>query len=166
MHPSLRCIALASALLLVPVLAGCTTGPTAGRDSGTTTSPTTAAGPPSPAEPPPDGPRAYPSPPANLTDETAKRVALAYEEAVVYNTLAARDYVEFGATASVMTEEATVLRHADGGIYLRVRHPFWFTTERTDGNRTVQTHADGGTEAVYYVSTDAVVRVEVERGVP
>lgn len=165
MHASLRCIALASALLLGAVLAGCTTVPTGGVDPGAATRPATTSTPPSPAEPVPDGPRSYADPPATLTNESATEVALAYEEAVVYNALADRGYAEFGVSGGTTTEDATVVEHADGGIYVRVRHPFWVTTDRTDGDRTVQSHADGGTEAVYYVSTDAVVRVAVERDV-
>lgn len=157
MHPSLRCIALASALILVPVLAGCTTGPTAGVDPGAATA-TTAGTPPTAAEPSPDGPRTYPDPPANLTNESAKGVAVAYERAHLLNELAAADHDENG-LGGIAGTDATVFRRANGGVYVNVRQGFWFTNERTDTTTTVQLHGDGISNATYYVSTDRVVRV-------
>lgn len=139
MHPSLHYVALAS-VLLVPVLGGCTTGPTAGFGPGTTTATTTGT-PPTAAEPSPDGPRAYPDPPANLTNESAERVAVAYERTHLLNSLDAKDHDEYG-LGGIAGTDATVLRHADGGIYVSVRQGFWFANERTDATSTVKVHGD------------------------
>lgn len=95
----------------------------------------------------------YPGPPADLTNESAKAVALDYEEAYVHNRLRNASEVDsFGVRDGVVVSvEAAVLNESDGGVYVRVQMPYWWGNEDVD--------SDGGTNAVYFVSEETVERV-------
>lgn len=90
---------------------------------------------------------------ASISAEEAKQRALASEEEYVRHRLQnASGLDDWGTTGGTVTEKATVVNQSDGGYYVRVVHPYWFT----EGS----SHADLGTRAVYYVDADTVRRVE------
>ena len=89
----------------------------------------------------------------DVSNETATDRALAAEEKYIETRLEGatcvdgwgfEDYVGWG-------EAATALNRSDGGVYVAVRHPFWYSTAELD--------ADVGTEATYLVTADGARRV-------
>lgn len=151
-------------------LAGCVASPDAGgSQSGApehtvtpatttarTTTPMPTIEPPTPAATRPDGPKPYPPSPDPLDAAAAKEAAYAYEGAWIANRLADEPCVESYTLAATVTDpEREVLRRGRSAMLVRIRHPYAFSAEREDG----QLHADLSTEARYYVSTEAVVRV-------
>lgn len=95
----------------------------------------------------------YPDPPDELTSESAKAVALDYEEAYVHNRLRMASELTYFSVREgyVMSVESEVLNESDGGVYVRVQMPYSTGTEDSTG--------DGGTNAVYFVSEETVERV-------
>ncbi|PSQ13856.1 hypothetical protein BRD02_11350 [Halobacteriales archaeon QS_8_69_73] len=92
-------------------------------------------------------------PNGDVSDETATDRALAAEEEYIETRLEGaacvdgwgfEDYGGWG-------ETATALNRSDGGVYVAVRHPFWYSTVELD--------ADIGTEATYLVTADDARRV-------
>jgi hypothetical protein len=145
------------ALAVLAVTAGCL----GGVPGSSTTTPT----PPTAQWDAPDGPNEYPAPPSNLTDDGARQVAVAYEEAFVLNRLRASDVDGYG-LGGVFGTEATVLNRSDGGVYVRVKRGY-YTTDTIEGTtaspnttaRASKLHADGVSRATYFVSTETVRRV-------
>ncbi|MFC5970616.1 hypothetical protein ACFPYI_04655 [Halomarina salina] len=109
------------------------------------------------------GPNGYPDPPSTLTNQSATQAALQYEETFVLNALAASDVDSYG-LGGVFGAETTVLDRADGGVYVRVRRGYsWTRTVRStvDGTQVAeQSNADLTAEATYFVSTEAIRRVD------
>lgn len=150
------------ALAVLLVLAGCVGGAPGGAttdDSTTDADPTTETTPTAtdatttgvPPNLTDDDPATSPDPPATLTDAAAAEVALAAEAASLYRRLnASLDPDDFGLSATTAQAAATVLNRSDGGVYVRVRHPYSWNA---DGQ-----HADGLSEAVYFVTTERVDR--------
>ena len=92
-------------------------------------------------------------PNGDVSNETATDRALAAEEVYIETRLEGatcvdgwgfEDYVGWG-------ETATALNRSDGGVYVAVRHPFWYSTAELE--------ADVGTEATYLVTADDARRV-------
>ena len=122
----------------------------------TSTTPTTTvvAWPPSPYEQR-SGPRSYPEPPSNLSDEAVERTVDRYESAYVFNTLAGAEGVENPQVPHRATTE--ILRQAHGGVIVQVtlRYSFERTTESN-----VTSIYDGRVKSIYFVNTTTVWRIE------
>ena len=133
---------LVLAVAALVCLAGCSAVPSNPTEESTTTARETTA-----------ERLSFPEPPVDLTNETAKAVALDHEEAYVHNRLRnASELTYFSVRAGyVMSVESEVLNESDGGVYVRVQMPYSTGTENSTG--------DGGTNAVYFVSEDTVERV-------
>ena len=132
--------AIAVALLLV--VSGCLA-----------TAPGTGLPEPETAQEPPDGPATYPDPPEELSDEVVNEAAYAYETAWLENAINGMDcrVTDLALTGTTATAERELLNRSSGAAYVRVYHPF--------GYQAGSSHVDGATEAIYYVSTDRIVRV-------
>lgn len=135
-----------AALVVAVALAGCAGGLGLADRSATTEQSTTAPATTADRMPSPD-------PPDELTNETAKRVALDHEEAYVHDRLrTASDVRRFGVRENATTYvDAEVLNESDGGVYVRVHMPYSYSTDSVE--------ADGSTDAVYFVSEETVERV-------
>lgn len=96
-------------------------------------------------------PREYPDPPDDLTNETAKETALAYEEVYVYQRLRDRGLAHWE-VPGWDTPTAEVLAWENGGVYVRVDMPY-------SGGREPENAGDARTRAQYFVSNDTIRRV-------
>lgn len=111
---------------------------------------------PTPSAPRPSGPEPYPSPPDSLDATSARATAYAYEGAWIANRLAGQDCVDSYTLAATVTDpEREVVERGRSALLVRIERPFGFSATWDDS----VLHADGATEARYYVSTEAVVRV-------
>lgn len=136
---------MVAVLLLAGVLAGCSGVSTDAVPTPTTNASTTteAAGVMATGD--------YPTAPENLTNATARAVALDSEAVYVRQRLrTAVDVRTFDVGNGTVEPGATVLNWSDGGVYVRVVQPYRY---QVNGS-----HADLATEAVYFVSTDTVRR--------
>ena len=92
-------------------------------------------------------------PNGDVPNETATDRALAAEEEYIETRLESATCVDgwgfedYGGHG----ETATALNRSDGGVYVVVRHPFWYLTAELE--------ADVGTEATYLVTADGARRV-------
>lgn len=132
--------AIAIALLLV--LSGCLAS-----------APGTGLPEPESAQEPPDGPATYPDPPEEIRDEVVLESAYEYETAWLRNAIEGMDcrVSDVALTGTTTTAEREVLNRSAEAAYVRVYHPFGF--------QAGSSHVDGATEAIYYVSTDRILRV-------
>ena len=92
-------------------------------------------------------------PDGDVSNGTATDRALAAEEEYIETRLESATCVDgwgfedYGGGG----ETTTALNRSDGGVYVAVRHPFWYSTAELD--------ADVGTEATYLVTADGARRV-------
>jgi len=101
-------------------------------------------------------------PASALSDAAAKEQALVAEDDYLRDRLSdAACLDEWGTSASVASEEATVVERTADGVTVAVTHPFWWSRPRTqsDATRTVMEHADGASEARYLVTAADAERV-------
>jgi len=94
----------------------------------------------------------YPSPPATLTNQTAKEVVLTYELALISNTFRNESYENF--SVGIDDPEAVVLNRSGGGVYVQTHVVYaWDVVPR------------GGLDeecdetAIYFVNTTTVHRL-------
>ncbi len=134
--------ALVLALPLLLVVSGCVASP-----------PGTGPSEPAPAQEPPEGPATYPDPPEEISEEVVLQRAYEYETAWLRNAIEGIDcrVSDVALTGTTTTAEREVLNRSSETAYVRVYHPF--------GYQAGSSHVDGANEAVYYVSTDRIVRV-------
>ena len=136
--------ALALAVLLVA--AGCTGSPLADHsgDQPSSSTPTAEAT---------TVPRVtYPDPPANLTNETAKQAAVAYEEARLQNRLRNESEITYFELGYMRPVNTTVLNRSDGGVYVEIDATYSYGTK--------QWVADGDpVRSVYHVNETAIRHV-------
>jgi hypothetical protein len=99
----------------------------------------------------------YPEPPDRLTNESAKRAAYQHETAHLDHRLGTAGEVHsYSLGSTVAGPERTVVDRNETGVYVRIRHPYGYSTSSADG--------DGLTNATYLVNESAIVVVERERG--
>ncbi|WP_232686367.1 hypothetical protein [Halobacterium zhouii] len=97
----------------------------------------------------------YPDPPDDLTNETAKQVAVAYEEARLQNQLRNESEITYFELGYVKPVNVTVLNRSDGGLYVAVDGAYSYGTPEKS--------ADGvPVRSLYYVN-EATIRHVVER---
>ena len=98
---------------------------------------------------------AAPEPPADLTNESAKRVALEAERAHVFDILREHTdrFSEWGVGAW-SNPDAVVIDETDGGVYVEVEMPYSYQAGAS--------YVDAVATAVYLVSEDEVRRVDGE----
>jgi hypothetical protein len=89
----------------------------------------------------------------------ARERALDAEEAHLSNGFENASCVEsWGTSSPVVEEESSVVNRTDGGVYVEVRHPYFYGTNSTE--------EDGASEAVYRVTAENETRVSGDRVVP
>ena len=90
---------------------------------------------------------------SGVTNADARARALAAEEAHVTQRLENASCVrDWGLTGYVgIEEEATVVERTTDGVRVSVTHPYWYSTNETEG--------DGGSRAVYLVTPKRVQRL-------
>ncbi len=139
---------LAFALVVACTVGGCLGAPVA-ESPGTDSRATTTASPPVP-----DGP--------------AKRFALTAEEDYLESVLSNASCLEtWGTSATVTTEEATVVGWNADGVRVEVRHPLSYAIERTNEDGTMErVHADGASEATYLVTETDTERLSGDTPAP
>lgn len=88
-----------------------------------------------------------------VSNGDAKERALSAEEDYIAEELESAACVEsWGLTSYAGVEaEARVTNRTDDGVYVSVRHPYWYSTEEVE--------ADVGSEARYLVTGEATERV-------
>ena len=98
---------------------------------------------------------AAPEPPADLTNESAKRVALEAERAHVFDVLREHTdrFSEWGVGAW-SNPDAVVIDETDGGVYVEVEMPYSYQAGAS--------YVDAVATATYLVSEDEVRRVDGE----
>jgi hypothetical protein len=99
----------------------------------------------------------YPDPPAELTNESAKRVAFEHEAVYVERQLATSGRVtSYSVGSTVAGPEQRVVARNETGVYVRIRHPYGYSTRSAD--------TDGLTNTTYLVNESAITVVARERG--
>ncbi len=73
-------------------------------------------------------PASFPSPPTNLTNETATTAAIAHEEARLQSQLRNETDVTYFELGYVRPVNATVLNESDDGLYVRVDATYSYGT--------------------------------------
>lgn len=96
-------------------------------------------------------PREFPSPPAELTPETAKQTALNYEAAYVDRRLVNSSVDDFGTFGGASFPEASIVNETDSGYYIDVQMPYYYEQGEMD--------TDTFTRARYFVSTGTINRI-------
>lgn len=97
-----------------------------------------------------------PVPRSALSDESATERALAAEESYLTTQLRRASCLEdWGTSPTVVNEAATVTDRRADGVYVEVRHPYWYSTANAE--------ADGGSEARYRVGPNVAERVDGDR---
>jgi len=90
---------------------------------------------------------------------TARERALDAEEQYLSTGFENASCVEsWGTSSPVVEAESSVVNRTDGGVYVEVRHPYFYGTESDE--------ADGASEAVYRVTAENETRVSGDRVVP
>ena len=91
--------------------------------------------------------------PRSISNETVMERALAAEETYLEAAFRNASCVEsWGTEATVGIDRgATVVNRTADGVYVEVTHPYWYGTDDTE--------ADGGSNALYLVTSETVHRV-------
>jgi len=96
---------------------------------------------------------------ASISNASAKEWALCAEERYLRTTLDSAGCLnEWGTSATVVEETATVLNRTADAIYLDIRHPYWFSKGSLSD--------DGFSEATYLVTSDLITRTEGDAVAP
>lgn len=120
--PSFRTPSGAFLVAVLLVTAGCI-GLSPGDETGTQSTSTTAEQ--------TTVPRAtYPEPPSNLTNSTAKQVAVKHEEARVQNVVRDEHDLNSFSVGYLRPVDATVVNRSDGGVYVRINATYSYETDR------------------------------------
>ena len=103
-----------------------------------------------------------PSNRTSLSDAEAKEQALQAEEAYLERQLSSASCLDdWGTTSTTVRKSATVTDQPAEGVRVKVVHPYWFTKTRTEAgsNKSIKTHADGGSRAQYLVTPETIERL-------
>lgn len=145
-----RIAVLGLGILLVAVVAGCSTPTTRITTTDGASTMTTAGGTADAVET--SVPTTTVSP-RSISNASATERALAAEEASLEAVFRNASCVEsWGTDATVgIDREATVVNRTADGVYVEVTHPYWYGTDDTE--------ADDGSHALYLVTPETVHRV-------
>lgn len=96
--------------------------------------------------------QSYPDPPADLTNESVRQVAIEYEETRLHNTLRNRSGVETVSVPGIHPSEATIVNRTDTGVYVEVAVSYSYSTETVEADHPL-------VRSVYVVGSNQVRRV-------
>lgn len=98
--------------------------------------------------------QAFPDPPANLSSDAVRTVAIEYEQTRVHNLLRNESRITSFEIGYLLSPNATVVNRTDTGVYVRVEVHYSYATDTKQ--------ADGvPVRSLYYLNTTTIRLVEV-----
>lgn len=97
----------------------------------------------------------FPDPPANLSTDTVRTVAIEYDRARVHNLLRNVSEITTFDIGYLSSPSATVVNHTEHGVYVRTEIRYSYATDAK--------HADGvPVRSLYYLNTTTIHLVDVQ----
>lgn len=101
---------------------------------------------------------------ADVTDDAATDRALSAEERHISARLSNVSCLsEWGVGSATVVESANVENRTDGGVHVRVTHPYWYEQVHQPADPNVSgavSHADAAAEATYRVTGEETTRLQ------